>query len=145
MSDIDAAIMEAALIGEPDREIALAEAQLRSAQLSADVHSLEKLISDELLFTGPDGQLASKAQDLEAHASGAVRFLEHHPEELHVRRLGLNVAVSSLRARLAVAITGQIVKGVYRYTRIWSHEDGRWQVVGGHVSEVSSSHRSDDT
>ncbi len=72
-----------------------------------------------------------------AIASGAVRFLEHQPEELRVRRVGLNVAVSSLRARLAVSIGGDVVNGGYRYTRVWSREDSQWQVVGGHVSEVS--------
>ncbi len=50
------------------------EDQLRSAQLTADVSVLDRLISDRLLFTGPDGQLGTKAQDLEAHGSGVVRF-----------------------------------------------------------------------
>ena len=43
------------------------EAQIRAAQLAADVGALDRLIADELLFAGPDGQLGTKAQDLEAH------------------------------------------------------------------------------
>jgi hypothetical protein len=54
------------------------------------------------VFTGLNGELATKAEGLEAHASGAVRFREHEPTSLHVRRVGDTVAVTALRARLAV-------------------------------------------
>ena len=129
--------MNTAFVGAPDAEIVALEARLRAAQLSADVAALDELIDDVLLFTGPDGQLGTKAQDLAAHGSGAVRFREHEPEELRVRRIGRDVAVVALRARLAVEVAGRLVRGTYRYTRVWSHgKDGAWRVAGGHVSEV---------
>ena len=132
-------IMNALLIGPPDPEIAALEAQLRDAQLTADVAVLDVLIADELLFTGPDGRLGTKAQDLDAHASGLVRFRAHEPEELRVRRVGPDVAVVALRTRLVVEVAGTLMSGTYRYTRIWAREQGgRWQVVGGHVSEIAS-------
>ena len=65
-----------AMFAAVDPEIAECERQLRTAQLTADLGVLDRLLSDELLFTGPDGQLATKAQDLEAHRSGLVRFRE---------------------------------------------------------------------
>ena len=133
----DVTTIERVLSDAADQEIAALERELRSAQLTADVAALDRLIADELLFTGPDGQLGTKAQDLEAHASGAVRFRSHEPEELRVRRIGKNVAIAALRARLAVEVAGTIVRGSYRYTRIWAREKGGpWRVVGGHVSEV---------
>ena len=70
----DVAELEAVLIGAGDAEIVALEATLRGAQLAADVSTLARLISDDLLFTGPDGQLGTKAQDLEAHGLGVVRF-----------------------------------------------------------------------
>jgi uncharacterized protein DUF4440 len=129
--------MEAVLVGDPDPEIVAAEAQLRSAQLSADTNALDRLVSDNLLFTGPDGHLATKSEDLASHASGTVRIREHVPEELRVRRIGSTVAISALRARLVVEVAGKVLNGVYRYTRVWLQEGGQWQVAGGHVSEVS--------
>ncbi len=129
--------MEAILVGEPDPEIVACESRIRAAQLSADVVALDALISEDFLFTGPDGQLGTKAQDLAAHGSGAVRFREHVPEELRIRRIGRDVAVSALRARLTVEVAGSQVHGTYRYTRVWAREGGSdWKVVGGHVSEV---------
>lgn len=100
-----------ALVGAADPEIVALETRLRAAQLAADVAELDALIDEDLLFVGPDGRLASKAQDLAAHSSGAVRFREHVPETLHVRRLGSGVAVTSLRARLVVEVMGAVTSG----------------------------------
>jgi ketosteroid isomerase-like protein len=134
----DSAAMHAALVGPADDEIVALEVALRRAQLDADVAALDALIADVLLFTGPDGRLGTKAQDLEAHGSGVVRFRAHEPEELQVRHVGADVVVTALRARLAVEVAGTLMQGTYRYTRIWAREDGqRWRVVGGHVSEVA--------
>jgi hypothetical protein len=82
----DVARMAAVLIGRADMEVCGLEARLRAAQLDADVAALDALLDEALLFTGPNGMLATKQQDLSAHGSGAVRFREHVPEELQVRR-----------------------------------------------------------
>ncbi len=135
----DAAPLSAILVGPADPEIVALEARLREAQLAADVPALDALIADDLLFAGPDGRLATKRQDLAAHASGMVRFRAHVPEELRVRRAGSNVAVTSLCARLEVEVSGAVSRGTYRYTRVWARESNApWRVVGGHVSPVRS-------
>ena len=138
--DPDVAEMDAVLVGAGDAEIVALEAALRAAQLAADVPALARLISDDLLFTGPDGQLGTKTQDLEAHGSGMVRFRSHAPEELRMRRVGADVVVTALRTRLEVEVAGNLARGTYRYTRVWAREgDGQWRVVGGYVSEVAGS------
>ena len=132
------ALLSDVLVGPPDPELVELETRLRDAQLAADTTALDALIADDLLFAGPDGRLATKSQDLEAHASRAVRFREHTPEELRVRRIGSDVAVTSLRARLVVEVESQISRGTYRYTRVWARDaSARWQVVGGHVSAIA--------
>jgi ketosteroid isomerase-like protein len=136
MHPIDTDRMIAAVVGTVDAEIVALEAKLRAAQLAADVDALDALIADPLLFTGPDGQLGTKSQDLQAHRSGVVRFREHEPDELRMRRVSADVVVTALRARLAVEVAGAVVRGTYRYTRVWAREGGTWRVVGGHVSAV---------
>jgi ketosteroid isomerase-like protein len=139
MSDIDTQALEQVVVGMADPEIVSLEARIRAAQLSADITALNDLISDDLLFTGPDGQLGTKAQDMEAYRSGVVKFLAHVPQELRIRRVGANVAIASLRAHLTVDVAGNIARGMYRYTRVWAREDDkRWRVVGGHVSLVNA-------
>ncbi|CDH47025.1 nuclear transport factor 2 family protein [Candidatus Contendibacter odensensis] len=137
MFEVDREILNAVLLGEPAPEIIALEAQIRAAQLTGDVEALDHLISSDLLFTGHDGQLGSKAEDLEAHRSGFFRFRSHQPEELRVSWVRPDVAVSSLRARLSVEVAGNLIEGTFRYTRVWAAEaDGKWRVVAGHVSEV---------
>ena len=107
----DLAIMHAAMSGEPDPEIIALEARLRSAQLAADVVELDALIAERLLFTGPDGQVGTKAQDLDAHRSGIVRFRAHEPEELHVRRIGGAAICARLRDDTKRLVTSDIARG----------------------------------
>jgi ketosteroid isomerase-like protein len=130
--------LQAVLVGPSEPEIVALEAEIREAQLAADVTALDRLIAEDLLFTGPDGQLGTKAQDLAAHGSGAVRIREHEPEELRIRRVGPDVAVVALRTRLVVEVAGTTVSGTYRYTRVWARAgEDPWRVVGGHVAPVS--------
>jgi ketosteroid isomerase-like protein len=142
MIDSEISVMEAILVGAPDPEIVAVEARLRSAQLNADADALYQLIADDLLFAGPDGNLATKADDLAAHRSGLVRFRKHEPEELRIRRVGADVAIAALRTRLTVEVAGSISSGTYRYTRVWARETGgSWRVVGGHVSPCGTAQR----
>jgi ketosteroid isomerase-like protein len=137
MANADMSALQAVLVGPDDPEIVTLETEIRAAQLAADVAALDRLIAQELLFTGPDGKLGTKAQDIAAHRSGVVRMREHQPEELRVRRVGTDVAIVALRARLVVDVAGTIVRGTYRYTRVWAREqESAWRVVGGHVSAV---------
>ncbi len=109
----DSGLMKGPVRGASDPEIVALEERLRS--------------------------VGTKAQDIDAHSSGVIRFHAHEPEELHIRRVGPDVAVTALRARLALDVNGSVVRGMYRYTRVWAREgDQSWRVVCGHVSEVAS-------
>jgi Domain of unknown function (DUF4440) len=118
MHETDVTMMAAVLVGPADPEIVGLEGRLRAAQLQVDVAALDALLVETLLFPGPDGTLGTKQQDLAAHRSGAVRFREHAPEELRVRRVGPDVGVAALQARLVVSVGGTLVRGIYRYTRV---------------------------
>lgn len=127
--------MQSVVIGVADPEVVALEAELRRAQLDADVATLDRLIADELLFTGPDGRLGTKAEDLAAHGTGVVRFRQHEPEELRIRAVGDDVRVVALRTRLTVEVNGTPLSGTYRYTRVWAKDQGGpWRIVAGHVS-----------
>ena len=138
MNQLDVTAMQGVVVGPADPRIVALEAELRLAQLNADVRALDRLIAEELLFTGPDGQLGTKAEDLAAHESGVVRFRAHEPQELHVRAVSDDVRVAVLRALLTVEVGGVLISGVYRYTRVWAREqDASWRIVAGHVSAVT--------
>ncbi len=120
-----------------DAHIAGLESQLRDAQLASDVNALDLLIADDLLFTGPDGNLYTKADDLAAHRSGGIRIATHEPEALRIRRVGEDVAVVALHTHVAGSLGGQTFDDIVRYTRVWARESfDDWRIVAGHVSIV---------
>jgi ketosteroid isomerase-like protein len=136
MHETDVTMMAAVLVGTADPEIVGLEARVRAAQLQADVAALDALLAETLLFTGRTARSERSSRISRRTGRAAVRFREHVSEELRVRRVGPD-AVAALRARLAVSVGGTLVRGTYRYTRVWAREDGgSWRVVSGHVSAI---------
>lgn len=122
--------------GDPtDDALRAAEAALRRAQLAGDAGALERLVDDALVFTGPDGALYGKADDLDAHRHGWVRITRLEPSEERVQRFG-TIAVVSVRMDMAGTFRGAPFAGPYRYTRVWCARPDGWRVVAGHVSAV---------
>ena len=112
------------------------EAALRRAQVASDVAEIDRLVDEELVFTGPDGALYSKADDLEAHRTGMVRIARLEPSEERVQRFG-SIAVISVRMDMAGSFRGEPFAGPFRYTRVWCARPEGWRVVAGHVSAVA--------
>ena len=113
------------------------EARLRAAQLQSDVVALDQLIDDALLFTGPDGALATKADDLALHRAGAIKFLLHEPSDLRVRVITNDVVVVVLRTHLVGRFHDTGIAGDYQYTRVWARHADVWRIVAGHVSALA--------
>jgi hypothetical protein len=77
-------------VSDPDLITSLqaAEQRLQAAQLASDVAVLDRLLDDGLLFTGPDGSLLSKEDDLNAHRSGWQKVRQLDQLDLRVRVVG---------------------------------------------------------
>jgi ketosteroid isomerase-like protein len=109
------------------------ERELQAAQLASDVDELDRLLHDDLLAVGPDGKLADKAMDLEAHRTGVLEIAELVEEEVRVKLVG-ETALTFVVLAIKGTIGGADVSGRYRYTRTWTRAAGDWQVVGAHIS-----------
>ena len=111
------------------------EAALRQAQLTSDVQELDRLVDDALVFTGPNGAVYGKQDDLDAHRRGVLRITRLEPSEERIQRFG-HIAVVSVRMEMSGTFDGVAFAGPFRYTRVWrAHTDG-WRIVAGHVSAV---------
>jgi ketosteroid isomerase-like protein len=113
-----------------------AERRLQAAQLASDVAELDALLDDRLVFTGPDGNLYSKADDLQVHRTGAQTMTKVEEEQVAVLVEG-RTGVSWFLGTLEGAIDGSPFTARVRYTRTWIHDDQRgWRLVAAHVSAV---------
>jgi ketosteroid isomerase-like protein len=121
----------------PDEEILACEEALRHAQLTSDVAALDRLLDDSLFFTGLDGALVTKLDDLSLHRSGRLRITRMQPRDRRLVVLGDTSVVNVLMEAEAL-INGATVAGMLRYTRIWHKRPEGWRVVAGHMSSVAA-------
>ena len=113
-----------------------AESSLRQAMLISDVASLDRLISDDLIFTNHLGQLLSKQADLSAHGSGQLTFTKLEPSE-QVLVIHDPIAIVSVNVNTEGIYAHEPFSARIRYTRIWARSSSQsWQVLAGHSSVV---------
>lgn len=116
-------------------EVEQMEEALRVAMLAGDVSALSSLIDDALIFTGPDGVVVGKAQDLAAHASGILTLSNLTLSDRRLHSIGEMVLVTT-RADLAGSFAGTPIEGTFAYTRLWSRASGQWRIVVGHAARI---------
>ncbi len=116
-----------------DHPILAFEAALVEAQLTGDVAALDRLLDEDLYFTGVGGRVHSKADDLAAHSSGQLRITKMRPLQRHVTELGAVAVVCVLMDAEAI-VEGVLNVTRLRYTRIWRQKPDGWKVVAGHMS-----------
>jgi Domain of unknown function (DUF4440) len=109
--------------------------RLQAAQLAADAATLDELIDDRLVFTGPDGRLYSKQDDLDLQRSGGQRLTQVTEDELTALVAG-DTGVTWFRGRLAGRFLGEEFTAHVRYTRTWIRTDTGWRLLAAHVSPV---------
>ena len=111
-----------------------AERRLQRAQLASDVEALDQLIDDRLVFTGPDGQLYSKQDDLRVHRSGHQSMRRVDEEELTALVVG-DTGVTWFLGTLEGTMAGEPFVARVRYTRTWTYAGGPgWRLLAAHVS-----------
>jgi ketosteroid isomerase-like protein len=112
------------------------EGLLRAAQLQSDVTALDELIDDALLFTGPDGALMTKSDDLALHRGGVVQFTALEPRDMRLLVLTDDVVVVALRTHLKGSFQNTAFAGDFRATRVWARRGEAWRIVAGHVTAM---------
>ena len=115
-----------------------AERRLQAAQLASDVEALTALLDDAVLFTGPDGNLYSKEDDLEGHRSGHQVLSRVEESELRLLVTGFT-GVTWFLGTLEGTVGGESFAARMRYTRTWAREaDTDWRIVAAHGMFVNA-------
>lgn len=119
-----------------ENEINACEQRLRRAMLQSDVRELDALLSADLVFTNHLGHLLSKQDDLDAHASGTLRIKGIEVLHSSVRVLADSAVVVSALVNLSGEYAGNASQGEFRFTRVWTREDGQWRIICAHACVV---------
>jgi hypothetical protein len=121
-----------------ERELIELERQLSEALARQDASILDRLWSETLVFTFPNGQVSNKAQRLAAQKPSAdPNQLTNRNEEVKVYPYG-NSAVVTVRSRWVDKAGTHPYGDPYQATHVWVKQHGHWQLVAAHVSQVKT-------
>ncbi len=114
------------------------ERQLSAALVREDAAVLDRLWSNDLVFTFPDGKVSTKAQRLAAQKSAAPSSQSESDttnDEVKVYLYG-TTAVVTVRSTWSGKANNQAYRSQFQATHVWAKQQGRWQLVAAHVSPV---------
>jgi ketosteroid isomerase-like protein len=114
---------------DPAEEIRALEKAFDEAIVRRDVSALDQLTSDDFTFTGPGGQVLTKAEVLKGFSTSATFKYEYRQtDELKIRVYG-DAAVVTGRFVQTTQENGKDYSGAYRFTRVYVRQNEHWLSV----------------
>jgi uncharacterized protein DUF4440 len=114
------------------------ERQLSAALVREDAAVLDRLWSNDLVFTFPNGKVSNKAQRLASQKPTAQPSQAESAtsnDEVKVQLYG-NTAVVTVLTTWSGKANNQAYSSQFQATHVWAKQQGRWQLVAAHVSPV---------
>ncbi len=119
------------------RQIGQLEDIWHDAILTGNGGAIGGLLAENYVGIGPDGNIMSRTEEIQARIDGEDRLSKLDVEERKVRVFGTTAVVTS-RVWVEGVYSGQQLRGPYRYTRVWSLDHGgQWRIVSFEASRVN--------
>lgn len=118
-------------------EVQATEKERVRALTGGDWAALERMLAEELTYTGSTASVATKAQFLDSLRSGALLYEKMEHSDVAVRVYGETAVVtgrSNVRARLPGA--QQMIEAQIRFTSVYAKLSGRWQQVAWQSTQI---------
>jgi ketosteroid isomerase-like protein len=115
---------------ERTEEIKEAYAHWKNAMIKADLRVLEKIYTENFLWTNNLGLANNKTQNLNKISSGDLRYLSWINEDMTVDILG-DIAILKTREILKLIVYNQRVSAIQDVALIFINQDGNWLLAGG--------------
>jgi ketosteroid isomerase-like protein len=119
-----------------EQELIKLENESNDAWLRRDVEAYARLLADDYLETDPDGDMATKAEELALVRSTETTITAVMADDFKVRVYG-DAAVVTFRLTFKKPVDGKEMTGQERFTDTWIKRDGRWQCVAVHYSRIA--------
>ena len=119
-----------------ETELIELERQMSEALVRQDAAILARLWSNDLVFTFPSGHISNKAQRLAGQKPSVESSQSSNSnDEVKVHLYGNTAVVTVLSTWKGKAGT-QEYSDQYQATHVWVKQQGLWQLVAAHVSQV---------
>jgi ketosteroid isomerase-like protein len=124
------------------RQVEALEEQWRQAQLSGDVATMDKLLSDDYIGISMTGQVNTKMQQLDRMRTHKFVLSKLQLGEMQVKLVG-SIAIVTSRAEVEGTNEGVAVQGTFRYTRVYQRlPSGAWKITSFEATRVPGSRES---
>jgi ketosteroid isomerase-like protein len=110
------------------QEIETLEDQWRTAQLSDDTAAMEKLLADDYLGVTANGNVLTKAQQLDRMRERQIALTRLELSDTKVKLSG-SIAVVTSMAQLDGTADGAPLRGSFRYTQVYQRNAGTWRIT----------------
>jgi hypothetical protein len=107
------------------------------AELRADVDSLDALLDDDFIAVGPLGFLLTKAQWLDRHRGGDLKYQSMTWEPGSIRTFGEVAVIIGTQTADSTYQDNPVPFQTLRVTQIAVNRDERWLLAGLHMSQLA--------
>src|SRR6267143_6100958 len=121
-----------------ERQLIELERQLSEALVREDAQVLDRMWSNDLVFTFPNGKVSNKAERLAGQKPAAQPTQSESKttnDEVKVYLYG-NTAVVTVLSTWSGKANNEAYSSQFQATHVWVKQEGRWQLVAAHVSPV---------
>jgi len=105
------------------------------AMIQGNIEALALIEYDDFTFTGPDGTIVNKKQDLETIKSGDLSYDSITLEDVSVR-VFQETGVVTGKANVKGHYRTYDISGPYRYTVTFVKLSGRWRAVASQMTRI---------
>ncbi len=109
-------------------EVMKLEEERNQALQKGDIATLERIYSDDLVYTNATGALLTKPQHLAELKSRGLNFRAFKHEDVQLTMHGDTGFVTGI-SRSVVEYRGSVSTGSRRFLNVFVKKDGRWQLV----------------
>ena len=131
------AVVKGQMIRDSEREIRELETQRFRAMERVDVAALNRILSDDLIYTHGNGLQQTKSELIWVLGSGDMKYESITPgDDIRVRVYN-QAAVVTGRASIKIKAGGEEQSFTICYLDVYVKQDGRWQMVAWQSSRVA--------
>jgi len=118
-----------------EEELLKLEKEFAEAIVKNDLEGVERLVVDDWIIIGPDGEIVERARFFEVIKSGAMTHDAMESEDFRMRIYGDSAVVTGI-TRTKGKFMGQEFSTQERATDVFVKRDGRWQCVLTHLTRI---------
>jgi ketosteroid isomerase-like protein len=120
-----------------EREIRTLQDDLIAAYTHRDIDALNRILADDYTFVESHGQLLTKEQLVANFSSGDRVLSSYVIDDDHIAIYG-NTAVMTYHYTSREKYRGRDESGEFRFIRVFVKQDGRWRMVAGQETRVTT-------